>query len=76
PGFGVPPVDDDFSSPPVAGQHTVVKGGRWRSPGNEAWTSARCAFRRHVFQHSGLLCVVSPEQGSLVASPGAPDGGV
>lgn len=60
-GFQVHPIYDDFTTPTFDGQHHLIKGGSWISGGNEALYTARYAFRKHFFQHSGFRYVESQQ---------------
>lgn len=65
PGFDVHPLYDDFTTPTFDNQHNLIKGGSWIACGNETRLSARYAFRRHFFQHSGFRYVVSDAEVTL-----------
>ena len=58
-GFDIHSHYDDFTTPTYDGRHNLMKGGSWISCGNESLKSARYAFRRHFFQHTGFRYVVS-----------------
>lgn len=67
-GFSVHPLYDDFTTPTFDNRHNLMKGGSWISCGNETLHSARYAFRRHFFQHTGFRYVVADELASAPAS--------
>lgn len=67
-GFSVHPWYDDFTTPTFDGRHNLMKGGSWISCGNETLQSARYAFRRHFFQHTGFRYVIADELASVPAS--------
>lgn len=53
------PSYDDFTTPTFDDRHALIKGGSFISLGNETLRSARYAFRKHFFQHSGFRYVKS-----------------
>ncbi len=58
-GFDIHPHYDDFTTPTFDCRHNLMKGGSWISSGNESLKSARYAFRRHFFQHTGFRYVIA-----------------
>lgn len=67
-GFDVHGLYDDFTTPTFDNQHNLIKGGSWISCGNEAFGSARYAFRRHFFQHAGFRYVASEAEVTVPAT--------